>query len=925
MRITAFGFGGLLFWALISWENLTAATPGITLDGSSPTGKNGGLIAPQAPETMPKSNVPPQTATRKPKLSTPPELLPLANGDLELSSGWELVEAPQVSASVEEISRPQFDTTKWYDATVPGTVLTTLVDQGVYPDPYYGLNNLAIPESLNRQDYWYRQSFTAPASYLGKHVSLTFHGINYHAQVWLNGKACGEITGAFIRGIFDITDKIRAGEPNVLLVKISPPPHPGIPHEQSVVAGTGPNGGALCQDGPTFFATEGWDWIPGIRDRDTGIWQKVVVHATGSISLSDPQVVTSLPLPRTDVASLSIAIKVQNLTDSPQTGLVKGVIENIIFEQPVTLAPNETKVVSFTPADFPVLTVAHPRLWWPNGYGKPELYSLHLAIEDSAHAVSDATDVRFGLRTIECDRTPQLTVRVNGRRIMCLGGSWGMDDAMKRVSRARLEPCLRMHRDANLNMIRTWCGQSIEEDLYDLCDEYGIMVWSELWMSSRNYNLAPNDEALFLANARDTMLRFRNHPSNALWGGRNEGAPPPSLDAGLAKLEAELDPTRSYQSSSRGFGAEDKTGPWKYLDPKWYFTWPAGFRTELGMPSIPSVEALRTMIPEADLWPMGDTWAYHDLARGAQDGPGWTKTVEKEFGPATDLPDFCRKSELLAYSGYRSMLEGWESKMFQPSTGLLLWMTHPAWPSTVWQLYSWDREPTAALFGAEKACEPLHILLNQADFTVMVVNRTDHDLQGASATAEVYDVDAHEVKSAQAAVTCAVDAVDTLFPIDWPKDDGIYFVKLELHDASGTILSKNFYWHAAQETDLQKLHDLKKATLSVQSSTRDHQGEVEVTATLKNSGTVLALLPRVSLREEKTGKRILPAYYSDNDVSLLPGESCVLKISCADSLAGNGLQLHVDGFNLDPQIYSCPRPAQAATPDPTASNPVPAR
>ena len=458
-----------------------------------------------------------------------------------------------------------------------------MVDQGVYPDPDYGLNNLAIPESLNKQDYWYRTEFAAPNEWKGRHVTLTFEGINYAASVWLNAKQLGTIKGAFVRGVFDVTGAIKLGQTNVLAVRVSPPPHPGIPHEQSIKAGAGENGGIMCLDGPTFVDTEGWDWIPAIRDRDTGIWQPVTLRVTSGVRIGDPQIVTKLPLPATNQASVDISVPLINDSAATVRGTLTASFENVAVSKIVSLSPGKNEV-KLSPAEFSQLSVQNPHLWWPNGYGKPELYTLKLSFSEAGKD-SDAKDVRFGIREITYElslldstghlrrvdysptvarekneqvvdvthegirnipntdpypsifppewkegwkswvaslkpgaeksaavkavddtrASPYLTIRVNGVRIAARGGSWGMDDSRKRVSREKLEPYFRLHRDANVNIIRNWVGQSTEETFYDLADEYGLLVWNDFWASTQNYNVEPEDPELFLENARDTI------------------------------------------------------------------------------------------------------------------------------------------------------------------------------------------------------------------------------------------------------------------------------------------------------------------------------------------------------------------------------------------------------------------------------------
>src|SRR3984885_14594132 len=370
-------------------------------EGSKPwpvqTRGQAGYRAPQDPSTMPRSKAPFSRPEAKPLHAQ--EIIQ-ANGDSQwtLAAGWTMLPAPKVSADGAAISQPNFKTSDWMSATVPGTALTTMVDRGIYPDPDYGLNNLSIPESLNKQDYWYRVEFHLPKQARDRRLTLAFEGINYAASVWLNGQALGSIKGAFIRGVFDVTSIAKPDRANVLAVRVSPPPHPAIPQEQSIKGGPGENGGIMCLDGPTFVATEGWDWIPAIRDRDTGIWQPVTLTATSTVKIGDAQVVTTLPLPDTSRADVEIAVPLENLSNSPVTGILKASLGDILVTKQVTVEPGKS-LVMLTPSEFSQLTVKQPRLWWPNGYGKPELYNLQLSLSIGG-AESDRKQVRFGIREI---------------------------------------------------------------------------------------------------------------------------------------------------------------------------------------------------------------------------------------------------------------------------------------------------------------------------------------------------------------------------------------------------------------------------------------------------------------------------------------------------------------------------------------------
>ena len=434
---------------------------------------------------------------------------------MKISSGWALQDASKVPQNGETISEPGFEPTSWYRATVPGTVLTSLVHADVYPEPLYGENNRPdrISDDLCRTTYWYRTAFAPPASYEGKRVWLTFHGINYIAEVWVNGTQVGTIKGAFARGVFDVTRLVKVGQPNGLAVHIQPPLHPGVTHEKSVAGGTGLNGGVSGADGPTFLCSIGWDWIPTIRDRNAGIWQDVTLSASGPVVVEDPYVTSKLPLPRTDSADLTVQATLRNAMDTPQTAILKGAIEDVTFQNEVSLKPNEVRTVTFTPSTTPALHLDHPRLWWPNGFGAPNLYKLHLSVSVGG-TESDAQDLKFGVREISYSvpSSENLTLVVNGVPVVAKGGNWGMDEAMKRIPRERLDAEIRMHQLANYTIIRNWVGQSTSEDFYDMCDRYGLLLWDEFFQPNPVDGPVPDDVKLYLANVREKILRFRSHP-----------------------------------------------------------------------------------------------------------------------------------------------------------------------------------------------------------------------------------------------------------------------------------------------------------------------------------------------------------------------------------------------------------------------------
>ena len=954
-------------------------------EGSKPwpvqTRAQAGYSAPQDPSTMPHSRAQFSRPVAKPLPSPQETLQPSGDGEWTLAANWEMIPAPKVNADGAAISEQGFNVRDWMAATVPGTVLTTMIDRGIYPDPDYGLNNLAIPESLNKQDYWYRVEFRTPKAAHGQRLTLNFEGINYAAAVWLNGKSLGSIKGAFIRGVFDVTDVVRPDR-NVLAVRISPPPHPGIPQEQSIKGGPGENGGIMCLDGPTFVATEGWDWIPAIRDRDSGIWQPVTLKATGMAKIGDSQVVTTLPLPDTSRADIEITVPLENVSNSSLTGTLKASFGDAVVTKQITLTAGEN-TVKLTPLEFPQLRVQHPRLWWPNGYGKPELYTLQISFAE-ANGEPTTKTLRFGIREVtyelslldssghlrrveyspatarakgeqvidvrreairnipaadpfppnlpqewkegwkswvyslapggepssavrmldDTKTSPYLVIKVNGVRIAARGGNWGMDDSRKRVSREKLEPYFRLHRDANLNIIRNWVGQNTEETFYDLADEYGLMVWNDFWESTQNYNLEAEDPALFLRNARDTILRFRNHPSIVAWCGRNEGVPQPIINEGLADLTRTLDGTRYYSPSSNEIDLQH-SGPYKYMDPVLYFTTlNHGFSVETGTPSFSTLESFRAWIPKQDQWPISDDWAYHDWHQsGNGDMAPFMAQIQTEFGAPTSLEDFNRKAQMLDYVDHRAIFEGMNAHLWAPNSGRMLWMTQPAWPSNTWQILNSDYDTQSSYYGVKKACEPVHVQLDLSNYDVAVVDTTTESHAGLLVNANVYSLDNKRLLHREEKKDAAANSVTEAFKLGLAPlfaENPVVLVRLELRGPSGELMSDNFYWIGTDGASYRALNRLRAASITVASKSARVGENVHVQVELRNTGPTASLENKLILLNADDS-RILPAYYSDNYVSLLPGESRTIEIEYPAKVAKGAAHIGIRGWNLSTQ------------------------
>lgn len=930
-----------------------------------------GYEAPQSPDTMPHG-----FPAEKPRAKSMPASEPTLRADGErtwtIADNWRLlsVDNERIARSVNgrALSQAGFDDASWMPATVPGTVLTTMIDRGVYPDPDFGLNNLAIPESLNKHDYWYRVEFPSPSPYSTSRRTLHFAGINYSAEVWLNGVRLGDMRGAFRRGDFDVTLVLRKTGINALAIRISPPPHPGIPQEQSLKGGPGDNGGAMLIDGPTFVATEGWDWIPAIRDRDTGLWQSVSLKESGAVTIGDPQVITRLPLPDRATANIEIHVPVHNATGASQHIVLQAAFEGVALRMPAVVHPGDS-TLSLLPGQFSQLHLTHPRLWWPNGYGSPELYHLHLAIVDAKGTISDTHSTTFGIREISYELTlfnhfgrlerieaiPTLTlgkgydavdvhheamrqtaagwassisreaegtsairevtnepdmtdlvIKVNGVRIAVRGGNWGMDDSRKRASRSRLEPYFRLHREANLNMVRNWVGQNTEETFFDLADEYGMLVWNDFWSSTQNSNAEPGDVSLFIDNARDVVRRDRNHPSIAIWCGRNEGVPPPALNSQMITMLREEDGTRFYSPSSNAINLR-KSGPYSWQNPALYFsTLNRGFSVELGIASFPTREAFEHTVASQDRWPISDAWAYHDWHQsGGGDVHTLMQHMEIEFGKPGSFQNFERRIQMFNYVDHQAIFEGFYQHLWQPNSGRMLWMTHPAWPSTMWQIYSSDYDTQASFYAVKKANAPLHIQMDLSDYTVAIVNTTLVTLSALRVAATIYSPQGQVLRRIDGSVSASANstAAWTRLPLASIFHlVPLVLVRLEMKDLSGHLLADNFYWVAHEEKDFRGLNDLAPVNVQAEAVSGENVQslsgkEKTFSVKLTNRGTSPALELKLTLLRAD-GSRVLPAYYSDNYVSLMPGEERLITVNAPFNACGPGaLHVSLHGWN----------------------------
>lgn len=832
-------------------------------------------------------------------LVTKPKPVPKINDNkLYLSGGnWKIQRASLVSAKGKEISTPGFKTDDWVTATVPGTALMSYRNAGALPDPNFGDNLLMISESFFNSDFWYRDEIFIPENFQDKHTFLNFDGINWKADVYVNGVKAGNIDGAFIRGKFDVTDLINPGENNAFAILIHKNDHPGVIKEPTALYHD-KNGGVLGADNPTYHASIGWDWIPTVRGRNIGIWNDVWLNLTGKVTLEDPLVYTHLPLPDTSSAEINIEITVKNNKKEAVSGTLAGNYGPVRFDENITLEPSESRVMKFNPSTDPGLRMKNPKLWWPKGYGEPNLYDVEINfIEDGK--ISDKVRFKSGIREMTFTEDNMiLNMFINGRRFIGRGGNWGFPESNLAYRGREYDAAVAYHADMNFTMIRNWVGQTADDEFFEACDRHGVMVWQDFCLANPFDGPDPYDPKMFNKNAEDLIKRIRNHPSIGIYVGRNEGNPPVVIDTALKGMVARLHPGLHYIPNS-AMGVVSGGGPYSALPVRDYFLLYGynRFHSERGMPNVMTWESLKKTLPESALWPQNSQWGFHDYTLlSAQSCATFNQMIEKGFGPAKDAKEFTELAQWINYNGYRGMFEG--RSLYRQ--GLLLWMSHPAWPSMVWQTYDYYLEPTAAYFGCKKASEPIHIQWNPVFDNIEVVNYNAGNKDGLTAEAKIFNMDGTVQWGKKVELNCREDSTATCFRLEFPaKLSPVHFIRLTLLKGNET-LSENFYWRGVEDGNFKALRDLPKVHLLSTTEARKEKGRWILKTSLANNTDKPALMIRLKVSGAKSMERILPVLFNNNYVSLMPGEKRIITMILYDSdTHGEKPVVEISGFNLN--------------------------
>ena len=767
-------------------------------------------------------------------------------------------------------------------ASVPSTVASALDAAG-----FWGAEGLmegrryeTADKSLFDGPWTYTKVFSAKPS-KKQYSSLIFEGLNYRADIFLNGKkiAASDTTyGVFCRREYDVTKLLKRR--NRLEVRLQ-----------------------RAQSGDLNIGFV--DWNPRPLDESMGIIRPVCLHTTGAVSIEDVFVVPKLDLKEFSMADLSVRVTLRNHEARPvEAQLVLDLQDAGSTVVSVPLGPGETKTETLTPMEAALLRIHHPRVWWTWDLGTPELYDLSVRAE-VAESVSDTKTVCFGIREIDSRLTEEgyRQFTLNGKDILLKGAGW-TDDIFLRDTPQGLERQVRYVKDMNLNLIRFENIWGKDDTVYDLCDRLGLLAlvgWSCQWEWEDYCGLpevkkwgcinTPETEALAVRYFHDQVVRLHNHPSVIAWMTGSDRIPNPGLEERYLAIY-EREDYRPYICSAKdmkslaGRSGTKMEGPYEYVGPDYWFRdkdagGAFGWNTETGIgANLPQLESLRRMIPEDKLWPLSDVWDYHCTTSGSamNSTKELQKTVNGLYGGFDSLEDFVRKAHAVDYDGTRAMFEAFRVRM-PKSTGIVQWMLNSAWPAIYWQLYDWYGVPTAGYYGTKKACEPCQLIFDYADRKVYAVSESPEKRE-LKASVKVFDAASKLLK--KESKTIRPGYRDVLPVFDLKKYDGKpHFVALQLSDADGPV-ADNFYCLPAKDneyvwdktnwyvTPIRRYADL---TFVFGQGKADVEMKVEgKRVTLTNRSDVIAY-QNVLKAKDAAGKLVVPAYWSDNFFPLLPGES----------------------------------------------------
>ncbi len=848
----------------------------------------------------------------------------------QLVDDWRLFSSDEITQTGDVISTSDFEADLGYPIEVPATVMHGLRQNGYFPDIF----DAFVLEEMDTEPYevpwWYRKIIEVGEVYDNEYFQLTFDGINFRANIWLNGELVAgqdSVQGSYGVWHFDVTDLIRSGE-NYLAVEIIPP--------------------VFGQDISKGFV----DWNPTPPDRSMGIWREVHLGRTGPVSMRHSNVVSDVDTETLEYAELTIATRLTNHTLESQNATAFAEFDDISLSKEVTLEPGEMREVFFRPSDYEELAMRNPRLWWPNNLGEQYLYdlSLEVFVDDLS---SDSDHFRFGIREIDdfWNEAEHRGFMVNGKKVLIKSAGW-VDDIFLGDTDQKVAAQMEYAKHLNLNSIRLESFWGRNRTIMDKADEYGLLLmlgWTAHW-EWESYTGIPHDEyvtirgeeekTLHANNYRDQVLWHRHHPSVAIWTYGSDKLPRPSLERMLDERMAIADTTRpilSYCGGAMLMGDSDPRvsevrgptgvkmeGPYDWVPPVyWYideqYGGAFGFNTETGPgPQIPPMPSIERMIPEENRWPIDEVWLYHSGRNQFENLDRFLDAFHSRYGESDNVEDFLFKNQISNYEAMRPMFEAFAVNKFH-STGVVQWMYNTAWPAFYWQLFDYYLMPTGAFYATKKAAAPLTPVYNYGDKNIYVNNDFFTDQEDLTLHAKVLDIQSNVLYEDERTLDIAANSSDMV--MEWPKVEGLtttYFLDLRLIGSNGEEIENNFYWLSTvddipdfenttwywtpnkQHADLTGLHDMPMTEVDFSYGIEQSGEDIIITAEISNSTELLAFFIDLQVRESADGEPVLPVFRNDNYISLLPGESRIITARIpAGDVDASQIDVTLQGWNIE--------------------------
>lgn len=684
-----------------------------------------------------------------------------------------------------------------YPATVPGVVHTDLMANGIIDDPFDGLNERGV-QWIDKEDWVYEKDFEVDPDILAKeHIELVFDGLDTYADVYLNDKPVLAADNMFRTWRADVRDFLHQGRNTIRVLFRSPiatdmPKWEKLPHQYRASNDQSENGGVLDRKLSVFARKAGyhygWDWGP--RLVTSGIWRDVYLDGWDGARILDVYV------RQHDVSARKASVS--NVVDIEADRDMKNVVVSVadkstgkvLGRRVCDLSRGHNRVS----VDF---VVKNPRLWWCHNLGKPELYTFTTTVSCPGGPTL-SQDERVGLRSVEivtdpdADGTMQFYFVLNGVPVFAKGTNYiPQDNFLPRVTRERHMRTLQDAVAANMNMIRVWGGGIYEDDVfYDLCDELGLMVWQDFMFGCSMYPATGEWLESVKMEARDNLVRLRNHPAVVIWCGGNECLDAwynwgwkrqhTAIDAGQAdRMEREMNtqyfealpemvelyhPDAFYWANSpfsgRGKGSDGINGDRHYYG-VWQRKFPVSqynnekshFFSEYGVQSFPEYGTVLKYAPDTTAHRLdSDVMMWHQ--RGGENANGliaWY--LENEYRKPMDFRDMLYLNQVFQADAMRTAIEAHRRDM-PHCMGSLLWQHDDCWPVASWSTRDYYGNWKAAHYLTRKAFENVIVssIVEGDSIHVYVVSDMVNDIPG-TLTATTYSIDGKKLWSKEMQLT----------------------------------------------------------------------------------------------------------------------------------------------------------------------------